>query len=289
MPWQLLALVTATSDAARILISKKTVKDRSPLAVTFYMNVVVFVCLLPILVDEMPAVLNSTFCKSAIFVGIFNSLAVLFYNMALKESDVSLSVPIISFTPLFLLFLSPLILNEIPSASGILGVLLIVVGAYTLQISKRNDGVFAPFKALFSQKGPQYMLIVALIYSVTSNYDKVGVLNSSPIFWVGTIALLRSVFLGIFYIIERNRGKIKVDKKLVSGSILAGLAQLVLLVCQMAAIKLGPVAYVISIKRFSMVLATLYGCLILKEDGFKERVFGTLVMFCGLLVVILLS
>ena len=42
MPWQLLALITATSDAARILIAKKTVKDRSPLAVTFYMNVVVF-------------------------------------------------------------------------------------------------------------------------------------------------------------------------------------------------------------------------------------------------------
>ena len=237
----------------------------------------------------MPAVLNPTFCKAAIFVGIFNSLAVLFYNMALKESDVSLSVPIISFTPLFLLFLSPLILNEIPTAYGILGVILVVFGAYTLQISKRSDGALAPFKALFSQRGPQYMLAVALIYGVTSNYDKVGILNSSPIFWVGTIALLRSVFLGVFYIVERSRGKIRLDKKLVSGSILAGLASLILLVCQMTAVKYGPVAYVISIKRFSMVLATLYGCLVLKEDGFKERTLGTLIMFCGLVIIILLA
>ena len=51
--------------------------------------------------------------------------------------------------------------------------------------------------------------------------------------------------------------------------------------CQSTAIGLGPVAYVISIKRFSVLLSVLAGCLLLGEGRLRERLLGSTVMVCG--------
>ncbi|MEZ4754071.1 MAG: EamA family transporter [Bdellovibrionota bacterium] len=289
MPWQLLALLTAAFDAGRILILKKTVKSRSPLAITFYLNVVVFICSLPIILNNPPVTISSSYIKYALLVGSLGSIAILFYNRALKASDISITVPMMSFVPFFLIFTSPFFVNETPSVNGVLGILLIVVGAYILQISKKSEGFFAPFKHLLSEKGPQYMLLVAFIYSITSNFEKLGVLETYPVFWVGTVALIRSVILGTCYISERVKDQITLDRNLFIGSVAAGIFHFFTLTFQMSAFETGPVSYVIAIKRFSMVLTAIYACWILKEGDFKERISGTLIMFIGLVVVSLLA
>ena len=49
----------------------------------------------------------------------------------------------------------------------------------------------------------------------------------------------------------------------------------------MLAISLTLVAYVISIKRVSVVFGVLWGHFIFKEGGIKERLIGTSIMVMG--------
>jgi uncharacterized membrane protein len=46
-------------------------------------------------------------------------------------------------------------------------------------------------------------------------------------------------------------------------------------------------AYVIAIKRLSLLLAVFYGWFIFKETGIKSRFFGALLMFIGAIMIAL--
>ncbi len=52
------------------------------------------------------------------------------------------------------------------------------------------------------------------------------------------------------------------------------------------AISLTQAAYMISIKRMSLVFSVIYGRVIFKELGLKERLFGSVVMLAGAALII---
>ena len=57
---------------------------------------------------------------------------------------------------------------------------------------------------------------------------------------------------------------------------------------QYTAVERGPVAYVMAIKRTSILMSVIAGSLFFKEGGFKERVLGTCVMLIGVIVLVAL-
>lgn len=213
-------------------------------------------------------------------------VSTILYMKALKHSDLSISVPMLAFTPLFLLVTSPLILGEFPSLLGLIGIFLIVAGSYILNIHKRGEGYLSPFKALLKEKGPKLMLLVAFIWSITSNFDKIGVMNSSPIFWVVVINIFIAIFMvPIMFRSSTNQvGVINANKKYL---ILIGLLSALTAVFQMYALTLTLVAYVITIKRTNAVLGVIWGHLIFKEKGIKERLSGALIMLMGVVLIAL--
>ena len=56
---------------------------------------------------------------------------------------------------------------------------------------------------------------------------------------------------------------------------------------QLAALQFTLVAYVISIKRTSAILCVIFGALIFKEKGIKERLTGSVIMVLGVLLITL--
>jgi len=55
----------------------------------------------------------------------------------------------------------------------------------------------------------------------------------------------------------------------------------------MIAISLTQVAYMISVKRLSLLMGVLYGYILFKETNIKERFAGTLLMIIGFAMIIL--
>ena len=129
-------------------------------------------------------------------------------------------------------------------------------------------------------------MIVAFLWSITSNFDKIGVQNSSPIFWVLSINLFISLVLLPTILIQPRKNLKQItdsSKTLVPMALFSVLA----LIFQMIAIKLILVVYVISIKRLSILMNILWGYLVFREKGIKERLTGAVIMIVGIFLIAL--
>jgi drug/metabolite transporter (DMT)-like permease len=243
--------------------------------------------LLPVLfIIGIPSI-NQIFWYVLPIGGAFNIVATILYMKAIKHSDLSLTVPMVAFTPLFLLITSPLLVNELPHIFGLIGVLLIIGGSFLFNIKQYKKGILEPFKALLRQQGPRLMLIVAFIWSISSNIDKIGVTNSSPILWITSMAGFISVFMAPIVLFRNKTSSLP---SLVSLKMLLpiGLIYGLTIMNQMNAIQLTLVSYTISIKRTSTIFAVIWGYLIFKEHGIRERLLGTVIMIIGVVFITLL-
>lgn len=286
MVWQLFAFLAAFFSSVSGIFSKKNLKlmDEYVVSASFRFFALPFV--LPILLFiEIPPI-GSHFWLALIGWVSSATIALILAFRALRHSDMSLTTPMIAFTPLFLLITSPIINNEFPSLLGLVGVLVIVAGSYLMNIKEMKRGYLEPFKALIKQQGPRLTLIAAFMWSITSNFDKIGIQNSSPLFWpIATTLTAAAVMLPIVLLKSKNSiGKIPTNWKTLAP---VGLFSALTLVFQMFALSLTLVAYVISIKRLSAVMSVIWGKLFFKEKGIRERLIGAVIMVLGVVLITL--
>ncbi len=285
--WVALALLTALFESGKDLFGKKGLQEQADeYVVAWAWRLLALPFLLPLLLVIEVRWPAPVFWPALLAGGALNLLTAILYMKAIKASDLSLTVPLVTFTPLFLLFTSPLMLGEMPGPFGVIGVVLIVAGSYLLNIKERRRGALAPLRALLGEPGPRLMLAVALIWSLTANIDKVGVQASTPLTWA--IAVNAVISLGMLpLVLWRWRSGRALQalpwKSLIPVGLCGGLATL----CQMTAISLALVPYVIAIKRLSILFSSLAGYLFFKEKGFRERLAGSLVMLAGVAFIIL--
>lgn len=180
-------------------------------------------------------------------------------------------------------------LGEIPNTAGLIGVILVVAGSYILNIKNKQGNYLQPIFALIKQKETRLMLIVAFIWSITSNIDKIGVKYSSPAFWVVSDNALTTSLLTLMLSSKQPQKVIKETFSNYKTLILAGVFGALALVFQMMAVKLTLVSYVISIKRLSIVISIILGHMMLKETLIKNRLLGALTMLFGVLLIALFN
>ncbi len=286
MFWLFLAILGAFFDASYYAFIKKYLQnlDRFMLASGAFLSASLFLFVISLLYG-IPFI-GPLFYSSVLITGILNVFAATFYFAALEQTDLSLSIPMISFTPVFLILTSFLILGELPSPVGAAGIGLIVLGSYVLLIHPNGETVFDPFKKLFRNKGIFYMLVVALLYSISANYDKRVVQNSDPIFGSAMIFL----FIGVsFFILSIVRAR-KLQKphwKNAFRVIPPGAAISMAALTINFAFTMQIVPYVISIKRLSIMFSVLYGRAMFREHDIGRRSAGAFIMLCGAVLIAL--
>lgn len=287
MLWFLFALLTAVSTSLVGVVSKINIlRNTDEYTIAFSLRFFSLVILIPLLfVVDIPLLGKEFWLAMLGSVGL-NIIATLLYLRAIKSADLSLVIPLLAFTPLFLLVTSPLIIHETPSILGGMGVLLIVAGSYILNLKEKKDGFFAPFKVLLREKGPRLMLGVAFIWSITSALDKIWVIHSSPIVGL-TIFNGISAIIFFFFLLFTSRvnwGQFRLNfKHLFPLGIFTALEN----IFQMIAISIGLVPYVISVKRTSVVMSAFWGHFLFKEPGFQQRIMGSVIMVGGVILIVL--
>ncbi|MDH4161115.1 MAG: DMT family transporter [Nitrospirota bacterium] len=214
--------------------------------------------------------------------------AILLYYKALRLSPLSLSLPFLSFTPVFLILLSFVLVGQRVSPLGALGIALIGLGGYTLNLSALRSGFLEPFRAVARERGSLYMLIIALIYSVTSALGKIGVDHSSPAFFGFTYFLALAVCM--LPILVRQCGRERLVPLLKSTTriaLLPALFDVMATVAHFYAVSMANVAYMIAVKRSSLLIGTIYGFVLFREMNIRERLVGAALMFAGFVVVVI--
>jgi len=286
MLWFVFSLLTAISEATKDAILKKGVERIDEYVVAWLLRALPLPFLLLLLLFVPIPPIDATFWVALVAGGSINVVTTIMYVKAIKISPLSLVLPMLTFTPAFLLLTSPLMIGEFPSMVGLIGVILIVIGAYTLNIKDVRRGYLSPFKVLVREKGPLIMLGVAILWAVTSNFDKIGVIHSSVVFWVVSVhAFISAVLFPVmFYKSRRKFSKIKSNLKVVP---LLGIVPAMTSIFQMTAITLTIVPYVISIKRTSTIFGSLYGFFLFREREIKQRMLGVIIMVIGVLLIAL--
>ncbi|KYK25269.1 hypothetical protein AYK26_02195 [Euryarchaeota archaeon SM23-78] len=286
MIWALFALFSAFMVATQYMLVKRFVKDIDPHILGSGTFLTAFVFLFTASLIKGFPVLGPNFLMALLGTGILNVVATIIYYKALKITDLSLAAPMLSFTPVFLILTSLIILGEFPTLLGIIGILLIVGGSYILNISKHNRGLLAPFKQIFRDKGVLFVLLVAFIYSITTNFDKMLMLNSDPVFSLAVFSL----FVGLSLLIVSFARKLdvpKVYKKNIHKFFLIGLTLALSTLAINLAYTMQIVPYVISLKRLSLLFSVVYGGLLFKEKNILPRSIGAAVMIGGVVLIIL--
>lgn len=278
--WILLALLCSLFNALQGAHGKRILGHIDPYVVTWAM----FPYALPLLIlalwaAGLPSVKPSFWPALAVTLAV-NLLAFTLYVRAIKLSPLSLTFPFLAFTPLFLVVTGSIALGELPDTLGIVGIVLIVVGAYVLNLDRLREGFLGPVRSIARERGSLLMLIVAALWAISATADKVALLNSSPFFFLVIFHLLFPVlYFPILRVkaIGRTRQLLSEAPALLAFAFLGAL----MLLFQMPAIRLTLVSYVIAIKRAGMIFSILLGYFFFGERQLKVRLAGASLMVAG--------
>lgn len=198
------------------------------------------------------------------------ALAFYCYMKALKVSPLSLTVPFLAFTPGFIILTGWIILGEKISTGGLWGIILIMVGAYSLNLSHTKYGLLGPLIAIFREPGSRLMLLVSFIYAFTSAIGKLAIIHSNPYFFgvIYNVALTALMVLFLPSVVNASSQKNLIKKPLVG--LILGAIVAVEVFSHMLAVSLTNVAYMISLERTSPLFGVVYGALLFKEKNYGE-------------------
>ena len=286
MLWLALASGTALCEALKDATGKQALKSLDEYSVLFGFTSAgaLLMAALMLVTGGIPT-LGPDFGLALLIGGGLNILAFTLYTKAIKVADLSLTVPLVTLTPLFLLVTSPIIVGEWPTRLDAIGVLLLIVGSYMLNLKASEGFTLAPLQALMTNPGSRMMLGVAFLWSITSNFDKVGTLNSSSLFW--GMSLFSTIAGGMVpLVIQRawHQGKGLAMRELRSQApfvILAGVFNAIGISLQFVALTMAPVAQVVAVKRMSALISVGFGYTLFGETGLRERLLGAAIMISG--------
>ncbi len=285
--WITLALLAAAGHALSEMWIKQAIHlGCNGRAVMFIRALVAAALLAPVLLLGVPNLGAAFWTIHLVWVPL-EVVAMVLSARALSVSPLSLTVPFISFTPLFLVIVEGVVLGKWVSGVGVVGILLIVVGSYVLNVNPRTQHWLDPLRAITREQGSWLMLIVAAAFAGTSLCASELVALSTPLYYSWHLMAMQVIGLAPFVAVyATRRTPFRWHWSLAAaGAAFAGMA-----VVQMTAFDLafeeGRVAYVIAIKRVSGIFAVLLGWFAFKERVLGDgRVFGATLMTAGAAVV----
>lgn len=286
MLWLAFSLLNAFFESVNNAMGKRGAQKIDVLSAAWSQRFFALFILLPLVfLSNAFKPVNETFWVALLTSAILNTLTTILFIKAVKDSPLSLTLPIVNFTPVFLLITSPIMLGEFPKPLGFLGILTTVAGSYILNLSQKVHGPFEPILSIVKEKGSRLMLLIAIIWSITSNIQKIAVNNSNPILVAFSEGCIILFLLTIILIVK----KISYKKIFRNTSLLApiGIASGLSITFQMIAISLTIVPNVLAVKRTSTIFGIIWGKLFFKEDRIKERLVGTIIMVLGVVLIIL--
>lgn len=285
--WVFLALISAFTLATSDALTKKALAQTNEYLVAWFRLLFSIPLLLLFWIFVPVPKLDMQFYKAFAFALPLEIIALVLYIKALRISPLSLTLPFLSLTPVFLILSSYLILGERVSFQGSIGIIFITAGGYTLNLHELRRGISEPFKAITREKGSILMIGVALIYSITSSLGKMAIEHSSALFFGITYFIAVTViFAPLALWMGRTEKKTFISEKQFKGLMLPGIFYSIMIISHMVAISLTKVAYMISVKRTSLMIGIIYGYLLFKEKNIRERISGAVLMFIGFVMIV---
>jgi drug/metabolite transporter (DMT)-like permease len=284
MLWLILSLLTALAVASQDAWVKKHFSHLTAydmLAFPFMFSLPLFVIAVPFI--PVPP-LDATFYWSFLISLPLNFIPFFIYMKAIRTSPLSLTLPYLAFTPVFMIFTGYVFLDEMPNLWGLAGIVVTCIGGYVLNLKSGLPSVFEPFKAVFKETGSWLMLIVALIFSFSAVIGKKAILHSSPLYFTMTFFAVLSL-LTLLVLLALGKIRLQTFRDDWAKGMVAGALFFIHALSHGLAISMVKAGYMISVKRLSVLIGIIYGGLFFKEKYIAVRFMGAFLMVAGAVLI----
>lgn len=211
-----------------------------------------------------------------------NAAAHLAATRAYKDADASLVSPLLAVSPAITLLVSAFTLREILTPLPILGVALIILGAYLLNLRSTRD--FAePLRELLHNRSLLLALFAGLLWGLTPIFEKTAIRhtfpeNSTAAAFAASLALALTLMPVMLWRARQPFAQIRAQAQ---GFLVLGLIGGIAPLMGYAAFRLGPVGYVSALFKLSAVFTLAWAYWLLRERGLPRRLPGALIMLAG--------
>ena len=300
-----LALTSASGNVLGEVLRKRLVAGYSPGTVTFAYRLptALFVGLIILLMHDhggtvaladrgalfgMPFLHPSplvAFVVYAVVVTLILGSATWAHLKAFQVGELSSTAPLLSFTPVFALLTTWVAFHQFPSNAKLLGILLVVLGAFAIRVNLLSRAPFEPLTALWRDPGSRWMIGVCVLYAVVGpierSLDDIG----GPYLAAMVLAFGTA---GMWFAAGLARGedmRTIFFRRPVELLALAG-SDAIVLVTYYGAMAMMPPVIMQTLKRADVLLVVLMGWLIFKERNVARKFFGCAIMVIGVTIIV---
>lgn len=226
-----------------------------------------------------------------------NIVSNVLFISAIKVSPLSLTIPLLSFTPVFTTLLAVPMLGEIPGPWELAGIVLVVIGAFALHVTPGSasatgsgsaPGLGEVFRAFVRERGSVMMAAVALMWSITPPLDKLAVGTSSSAFHGMVLSGGVAAGLGLLLAFQGRLGGVRAARgrpKLMVGALAASA---IALAFQLVAIRIAFVSLVETVKRgLGNGAAVALGAWVFDESVGRWQWLAVVLMGAGVSMILL--
>lgn len=291
MTWLILSLTSAAFSASAAILQKKILFKLDALEFSFLLSIFGALFSLPffIVMDST----NLAYENLAVLYikTILGSLAFLNVMYAIKNLEISGALPMMVLTPGLVAISAFIFLGESLGNFEIVGMVLLLAGTYLLEMNAAGKGILEPYLIFVKSKNHHYIVFALLLFTITSVLDKLIVtdLKIEPLAFMAFQQLFHFINFLILYLLLRKRFAPKLNE--IDNSvwyIIIGIAMMTIIYrwTQIEAVKLAPVALVLSIKRTSVFFASVIGGKIFHEHRLVQRAAAAVIMIVGAILII---
>lgn len=287
--WYFLALIAAVFSAMAAIIEKKVLFKEKALSFSVTLALLNLIIAIPFFFFIDFSILTPPGLIVLFIKSILGALAFLFVMLGIKNLEISKALPLLVLTPGLVAIGAFIFLQEALTQLEILGMVLLLVGTYILQL-KRKERFLDPIKQSIKSKGNYYIISALILFTITSILDKAVLKNFKvPVnAFMGFQHLFLAIIFILFIIFSGKTTQIKpVFKRSLKYMIILALITITYRYTQILAIKEAPVALVLSIKRISVFFAVIIGGKLFKDHNLLQRVIATAIMVAGAVLIIL--
>lgn len=258
--WIFLASFSMVLSAIRRVYDKRLTGYFGNFPLAFVMNLFSFVpfCVMLFIFPLPSDILNLpiNFWVPLLVSALVYPLQVYCYFRAVREGEMSAVIPLVTLAPIFNIATSFVLVGEVPSTLGFIGIAIVVIAVYFLLKKKGTH---------FKSRPEMFMIASMFLLAVSASFDKIGIQASTPMWYVFMNALLGVLFTGILTFYTKEHVELKNIKHHFGGFVIVGLLLSLSYATMQFALLYGNTSYVLAIRSGVFVFPAIWGIFKLKE------------------------
>lgn len=293
--WIIYSLASALVQGIKDVLVKKVFKknDVSPTQVIFEEYLLLLLLVLIVFFPKVDILSYKSLWYLYLLKAATLSTATFTYFQLLKKYEISSIAPLMNLSPMFLLILSTIFLGEIISLIQFLGIVLIIISTYVLEVSFHHSKKKDPHKHYFDfikkldHKIFLSVFLMLVVISFTAIADK-KILNQVDVYTnMFFTSLLIFTTLLIYYLktsnLKNTFNKVITQPNTLVISIFAIASTFLILLA--IGLPTAMVSLVIPIKRTSTLFSSILGGILFHENHLMRKVIATIGMLFGILLI----